>query len=326
MNKQELQEALGFLFEPNAIIGLELYLVIKKDEELVLRLADLGDGILPTEVKNGFLEYINGRTFQNEGAQVLPLSELNPERTTIHHYDLEGIPEGLEIISEELNANEIDIFNFENDSLVNVKAFLIKLSSVNNHVVLYKTHSHLNLLRQSRVFYFVKDNERFSKPQDGILRFSFTIDFMKINNEMMVYDINCLEKEFKFDNILINNAQVKVNLIAELNFVENIEELQALANEKSGARKVLSIKPNSPVLTLQFDQIKTFVQNHPYLRRRLRFNDNESKFRFHTQVSRVYFIDLLNDNFLTSDLTSIFYKTKAKDEMEAEQDEQENEG
>ncbi len=49
-------------------------------------------------------------------------------------------------------------------------------------------------------------------------------------------------------------------------------------------------------------------------------------FRFHTKVSRHYFIDLLNDNFLTSYLTSIFYKTNAKVEMEAEQDEQENEG
>ncbi len=325
MNKEELQAALAFLFEQNAVIGLELYLVLDTENGLELRLADLGDGNLPTEVKNGFLQYINGRTFENEEAQVLPLSELNSERTTIHHYDLDGLPEGLEIINSELNAEEIDTFNFNDDSLTSVKAFLIKLSSVDNQIVLYKKHSHLNLLQQNRVFYFVKDEERFAKPQEGILRFSFTIDFMKVNDEIMVYDINCLEREFRFDNILINNAQEKVNTIAELNFVENIDELLALAGERSGARKVLSIKPNSPVLGLQFDQIKTFVQNHPYLRRRLRFNDDESMFRFHTQVSRFYFIDLLNDNFLTSDLTSIFYKTNAKAEMEAEQDEQENE-
>ena len=324
MNKEELQQALGFLFEQNAVIGLELYLVLATNEGLQLRLADLGDGNLPTEVKNGFLQYINGRTFENENAQVLPLSELNSERTTIHHYNLEGLPEGLEIINSDLNVEDIDNFNFENDSLTDVKAFLIKLSSVDNSIVLYKKHSRLNLLQQSRVFYFVKDQERFTKPQEGILRFSFTVDFMKVNSEIMVYDINCLEKEFCFDNILINNAQTKIGAIAELNFVENIEELQAFAQDKSGAKKVLGIKPNSPVLNLQFSQIKTFVQNHPYLRRRLRFNNDESMFRFHTQVSKQYFIDLLNDNFLTSDLTSIFYKTNAKAEMEAEQDDNDN--
>ena len=39
---------------------------------------------------------------------------------------------------------------------------------------------------------------------------------------------------------------------------------------------------------------------------------------------KIYFIDLLNDNYLTSDLTSIFYKTNAKDEMAAEPDDDEN--
>jgi len=244
-------------------------------------------------------------------------------RTTIHHYDLEGLPDGLEIINTPLVAEKIPLFNFETDDLDEVDAFLIKLSSVDHNVVLYKKHYHLNLLKQSKVFYFVKSDERFSKPEEGILRFSFTIDFMKVGDKIIVYDIKCLEREFRFDNILINNAKDKVVEISALNFVENIVELEVYASDKSGARKVLSIKPNSPVLALQFDQIKTFVKNHPYLKKRLKFNDDESKFRFHTQVSKIYFIDLLNDNYLTSDLTSIFYKTNAKDEMAAEADEEE---
>jgi len=323
MNKQELQTAISFLFEPNAVLGLELYLVIDTDNGTVIRRADLGNGTLPTEVRNGFLEYINGRTNLNQDALVKPLSELDPLRTTIHHYDLEGLPDGLEIINTPLVAEKIPLFNFETDDLDEVDAFLIKLSSVDHNVVLYKKHYHLNLLKQSKVFYFVKSDERFSKPEEGILRFSFTIDFMKVGDKIIVYDIKCLEREFRFDNILINNAKDKVVEISALNFVENIVELEVYASDKSGARKVLSIKPNSPVLALQFDQIKTFVKNHPYLKKRLKFNDDESKFRFHTQVSKIYFIDLLNDNYLTSDLTSIFYKTNAKDEMAAEADEEE---
>lgn len=324
MNKQELQTAISFLFEPNAVLGLELYLVLDTDEGTVIRRADLGNGALPTEVRNGFLEYLNGRTNLNQDALVKPLSELDPLRTTIHHYDMVGLPDGLEIINTPLVAEEIPLFNFEADNLDEVDAFLIKLSSVDHQVVLYKKHSHLNLLKQAKVFYFVKDEERFAKPEEGVLRFSFTIDFLKVGNDIVVYDINCLEKNFKFDNILINNAEDKVDEIAALNFVENIEELKTFAGDKSGARKVLGIKPNSPVLVLQFDQIKTFVKNHPYLKKRLRFNDDESRFRFHTQISKTYFIDLLNDNYLTSDLTSIFYKTNAKDEMAAEADDDAN--
>jgi hypothetical protein len=324
MNKQELQEATSFLFAPDEVLGMELYLVLKTDEDTIIRRADLGDGALPTEVQEGFLKYLEGRTNLNQEALVKPLSELDPIRTTIHHYDLSGLPEGLEVINSPLVAENIPFFNFENDQLGNVDAFLIKLSSIENNVVLYKKHSHLNLLKQSKVFYFVKDDERFTKPQEGILRFSFTIGFLKVGAEIFVFDTKCLEREFKFDKILINNAKDKVQEISALNFVENIQELEDYAGDKKGARKILSVKPDSPVLDLEFNQIKTFVKNHPYLKKRLKFNDNESMFRFHTKISKVYFIDLLNDNYLTSDLTSIFYKTNAKDEMEAEQSDDEN--
>lgn len=318
MNRQELQDSIAFLFETEAIIGLELYLVLNTDNGIQIKKADLGDGDLPNEVKNGFISYIKERTIQDDNSQVLPLSELNPDRRTIHHYDFPDLPDGLDIINTELNPEEIETFNFNDDSLDNIDAFLIKLSSVDRKVVLYKKHYHLNLLKQSKVFYFVKDDERFAKPEEGILRFSFVIDFMKVDNKIIVYDIKCLEKEFAFDDILINNAQQRVIAVAQLNFVDNIEELTAFSKDRLGARKVLSIKINSPVLQLQFDQIKTFVLNHPYLKRRLKFNNEESRFHFHTQVSRIYFIDLLNDNFLTSDLTSIFYKTNLKDEMASE--------
>lgn len=324
MTKHELQEAISFLFEPNEVIGLELYLVLDTVDGIEIRRAELGNGVLPTEVRNGFLEYLNGRTNLNENALIKPLSELDPLRTTIHHYDLEGLPEGLEIINTPLVAEQIKLFNFETDHLDEVDAFLIKLSSVEHQVILYKKHYHLNLLKQAKVFYFVKDDEKFAKPKEGILRFSFTVDFMKVGDEIIVYDIKCLEREFKFDNILINNAKDKMVEITALNFVENIAELKEYATDKIGARKVLSIKPNSPVLALEFNTIKTFVKNHPYLKRRLKFNDDESMFRFHTQVSKIYFIDLLNDNYLTSDLTSIFYKTNAKDEMASELGEDEN--
>ncbi len=324
MNKQELQDAISFLFEQNAVLGLELYLVLKTNGNTLIRRADLGDGALPTEIRNGFIDYLNDRTNLDQNALVKPLSELDPLRTTIHYYDLEGLPDGLEIIGEPLIAEDIPFFNFEADRLDDVDAFLIKLSSVEKQIILYKKHSHLNLLKQAKVFYFVKDEERFAKPSEGILRFSFSIDFMKVENEIIVYNINCLERQFEFDNILINNAVHKLEAISALNFVENMVELEEFAQEKSGARKILSIKPDSPVLELEFDLIKNFVKNNPYLKKRLKFNDDESKFLFHSKISRIYFINLLNDNYLTSHLTSIFYKTNEKDKMEEENAEEEN--
>jgi hypothetical protein len=321
MNKDNLNNEIGFLFEADAFLNLEMYLLVKTEESSELRRADLGDGGLSDEIKNGFLNYLKIKTIENEETLVKPLSDLDDSRKTIHHYDFDELPAGLEIINTPLVSEEIPFFNFEDDKLENIEAFLIKISTTEKHVILYKKHSHLNLLQQKSVFYFVKDNERFAKPKEGILKFSFSIDFLKVNGNIFVYDINCLEREFRFYNIVINTAKTKVNVIAGLNIIENIEELHDLVTKKSGAKKVLRLKPDSPVLSIEFDRIRTFVKNHPFLKRRLKFNEDESKFRFHSKISRIYLLDLLNDNYLNSDLTSIFYQTESKNEMSMEEGE-----
>lgn len=316
MNKEELKSALSFLYRQGEAIGMELYLILKTATGLELRLADFGDGQLPIDIKTGFLKYIKGRTIDNDEAEVKPLSDFDTSNTTIHNYDLEGLPIGLEIINSNLSDDQnIDTFNFNQDSLKDVKAFLVKLSSTSESIVLYKNHSHLNLLHQKNGMFFGKHNDKFEKLQDDILRFSFTIDFLKIGNEIFVYDTNCLQREFNFDSILINNAQTRITELGQLNFVDNIGELTTFANNKKGAKKVLNLNRQSPVLSMQFSEIKTFIEGNEFLRRRFRFNSEGTMLHLDTAKSKEYFINLMNDNYLTSELTSIHYNSPVKRNM-----------
>src|SRR5690606_34407585 len=187
------------------------------------------------------------------------IAVLDSGNITNQFYDLEGGPDRLDVIHTPLSTALVPVFNFNADALSKVNAFLIKLSSVDSNVVLYKNHSHLNLLKQKNGVFFVKDNERFVKPQEGILRFSFTIDFLKIGDALFVYDSKCLQREFKFNDILIHNAQNRVQELDELDFVDNIEELEEFVSEKSGATKMLKLKRDSPVMQMQFNDVKSFV-------------------------------------------------------------------
>lgn len=323
MNKPSLEASLAFLFEEQAI-GMELFFVLKKDGNHVIRRADLGDNALPEEIKRGFISYISDTTFK-EHQNVHPLSSLVDSKDAIHHYDLNEIPANLNIMYEDLDSDDIPMFNFNNDNLRNIEAFLIKLSSVDSKVILYKKLPPINVLTQSKILYVVADKERFTKPDKGIIKFSFDIDFMLINDQIMVYDLRCLEKFFSFDNIITNHARTIVNQIRALDLIENIEELETFASERSGARYILRLRPDSPVLGLNFSHIKMFVENHRGLRKRIKFNDSGTRFLLHTKVSREYIINLLNDNYLTSDLTSVYYETKSKDQMNIDDDESEPE-
>ena len=317
MDKNQLEETLSFLFEDDLEIGFEMYLVLDSQNEEIIRQADLGDGELSREIKNGFLTYLRGRTFENPEAEVLPMSVLNEAKTTIHHYDLGQVPDGLEVMDIELDSDSIVNFNFDDNSLTEVKAFLIKFTSVNENVVLYKQHYNLNLLKQSNGIFIFRDDERFAKPgnDQGILRFSFTLDFLKVDDDLFIYDLKCLEREFNFNDILVNNATNQIKEIGDLGFVENIDFLQDLTSDKSGARKVLKLRRDSPVLQMDFRDIKNFVQGNDYLKRRLKFNEEGSQFHLHTQASRIYFIKLLNDDYLTSHLTNTQYDSENKSEV-----------
>lgn len=321
MTLQQLQTALGFLTQEEEL-GFELYAVMRNDGSL--KRIDLGDGELLNEIKQGFIDYVVGRTLQNEEATVMEISALEENLSAIHHYNLEDRPEGLEVIAEEITPEETDNFSFDDDSLENIEAFLVKISSADNHIVLYKNHSHLNLLKQKNGVFllrsFTGDEERFVKPTTNILRFSFTIDFLLVQGQLFVYDLKCLQREFNFDKIIVNSACDRVNEIMELGFIENIEELAGYAGDKRGAKKILKLNMNSPVLQMEFGAIRTFVENHAYLRRRLQFSEAGNQFRLHSKVSRDYIIQLLNDDFLTSGLTQQDYQSNKKDVLEDEEE------
>jgi hypothetical protein len=70
---------------------------------------------------------------------------------------------------------------------------------------------------------------------------------------------------------------------------------------------------------MPFNDIKNFVKNDRFLNRRFHFNEDESQFHFHTKASREYFIKLLNDDYLTSELTKTRYDSENKYEMVEEE-------
>lgn len=329
MNKQKLQEELTFLVNEENELGFEMYLLLEDEEDgQQIKIVDIGDHGLTTEIKDGFKDYIEGRTFDNENIAVLPLSQLDDSPSTIHHYDMGDLPEGLDILNEHLDQENTENFDFNNDDLKGVKAFLLKFSSVDSNVVLYKQHSHLNLLKQKNGVFMFGSNNRFVKPGDdqSILRFSFTMNFLKVGDEVFVYDLKCLEREFKFTDVIVHNANERLDDIEGLRFVDNIKELRDFVKDKSGAKKVLNLRKDSPVLEMSFDEIKGFVKSDKYLKRRFKFNEGETQFHLHTKASREYFIKLMNDDYLESRLTHIQYdsdkKNEVREDMEKEEDDQ----
>jgi hypothetical protein len=105
-----------------------------------------------------------------------------------------------------------------------------------------------------------------------------------------------------------------------MSIVQNIEELESLIDNITFARKLIKVARSSPVILNNIPniQIIDFTKIHPALKGKIRYNEDESMIKLHTKKSKDLFVKLLNDDFLTSELTRLFYDSLAKDGIEEE--------
>jgi hypothetical protein len=71
-------------------------------------------------------------------------------------------------------------------------------------------------------------------------------------------------------------------------------------------------------MDIPFPLILSFIEGHPNLRRRIRFNEGNTRIKLDTKVSKELFIKLLNDDFLISQLTELYYDSLNKKPMVGE--------
>ena len=91
--------------------------------------------------------------------------------------------------------------------------------------------------------------------------------------------------------------------------------LSERVSDVSFVRKLSKIASNSPVFTLPATSIIQFVRTHSVLSEYFRFNSGEDKIMLDTKKSQDWFLKLMNDDFLHSQLTDFHYQTPAKDKL-----------
>ena len=149
------------------------------------------------------------------------------------------------------------------------------------------------------------------------MRISPKFQILSIDETMIVLDLKLLERNFGFADVIKREARIGLNAIEELHLVSNIEVLNELIDNIAFARKLTKIARNSPVLLKRIpnENIILFTKNHPALKNKIRYNGDESQINLDTNISKNLFIKLLNDDYLTSQLTSLEYDSLAKDNI-----------
>lgn len=312
MNREQLLERLAYFLNEENGIGAAVYFVLENGGESTIRFADIEDHA-KNELKMRFLEYMQEKFINNENLHYMAISEADERKNVVYRYDIEERPESLNILNEILENSDREHFDFTEDSLAHLQGYLITIGNEGNQIALYKKHHPVNLLRQDRFLLIPRDHRLVKIDQDAIA-FDKSFDFMLIDNNLIVLKLTTLERFFGFEEVIRNQAQNTIQIVQANQLLEDIQQLNDLAEDKANARRLMKIR-NSPVLNVPVGNVINFIRNHPELTGRIQFNENETSIRLTTGVSKKLFLKLLNDDYLFSQLTELQYDTYAKDRL-----------
>lgn len=302
----------------NNPFSISLFFLLKTEEGLQIKKADIENGTTTNELSNLFgnrLRLISN----NDELRIANLSSSDESPNSVYEYDYAEFPEDMLIIKnfDIHSATEIEKFSFSNDSLNALMGYIIYIGDMENGIVCFKKHYPFSLIKRE-AFLLFKHDERFKKlDTDDILRFNGDIHLFKIDNKIFVLDIKVVESHLGFEELIRNRAQKAIDDISSIEIVEDINILREATEDISFSRKLAKIAGQSLIISQSIpnEKVIEFSKKHPGLKNAFRYSGDGKKISLDTKSSQKAFLKLLNDDFLISELTNQSYDSLAKDRI-----------
>lgn len=318
MQTKEVKDNVNQILEQKN--GIEIYFVLKKENNRVIKAVNIADesdkeDTTSAEMLNGFSKVVKD-TFDSydEESNVLQLSSADERKNGLYYYDLDELPEEMKLMKEVMNQEgEVDRFNFDQDSLEEVIAFITIIGNADRKIVLYKQQYAIGLLKRDKYMLTpVPHKNRLKKVEQDILRVDFNFQFCLMDNVFYVSDIDKMEKICSFHTLIINEAKKSIERILQVDILDNVEVLEDDLDNVTFARKLTRIYKDSKVLGIVPNKtIVEFASKHSYFKKNP-LKTKGDKFVLDTKKSKEAFIKLMNDDFLKSELTDYEYEALAK--------------
>ena len=315
MQVDSLKQSLREILE-NESTTLELYLISPDKEIKFSSISDEASSNLLELFKNN----INNKLLDDENENRLKsIDDANDEDAkTYYYFDSDNIYEKIEHFTN-FDGTDIENFSFAEMNFGDIDTFLIKIGTDEKHIVLYKKNYPINLLKRGKTIFLTKSNENIDELKDDILKINGNFQFLVLGEHILVLDLNMLETQLGYEDVIIKNAEEALATIGAIDFLDDISKIQEMATSKRIAKKINLVK-NSPVIDIiRRDQSKviTFINGHPELKKSLSFN-SDGKLELKSKVSVEKFLKLLHDDYLKSELTELLYDSLNKDTLKTE--------
>ena len=295
----------------------EFFFLLDSNEGMNVKSVDINDED-HAELEKMFISSVSETVLLNDDLSLVSLSSADDRKDAVYEYDLNDVPQELSYLKYVIENEGFENFDLSSDDLSNLEGILILLGNQDVQLALYKYQYPVTLLKKDNGFNLMKPKggNRFKKLDADILKINSKFEFIKIDGKYYILDIKTLERFFGFHEAVKNVAVKGVENIKAANLVMDCAVLDARLDDISFARKLVKSASNSPVLgKIPNTQVIGFTKNHPALRGKFKYSDDGNQINLKTKKSQNLFLKLLNDDFLQSELTRLYYDSIAKDSV-----------
>lgn len=319
MTIEVLRERISSFFGlPN--LTAEVYLLMKDGGLGGIKRADIDDD-LNAEIVENYRREVVGKIVEDEGVSLLNLSAADDRRNAIFKYDFDdddaGRVEEIAVLEEIPDLEGIPYFE-DGDDLSSLKAFLVLIADHERSMVLYSPHYPVGLVKRGHFLSAILGDDRiFRKLSSDVIRIGGAADIISLDGDTYVLNMKTLERSMGFHELIKGEARKSIEEIRASDILVSTEMLEASVGDMALARKLAAISQGSPVLGhVPNDHIIGFAKANPALAGKFKFSEDGTKIDIKTKKAQRLFLKLLNDDYLTSELTHNFYETHAKDSID----------
>lgn len=253
--------------------------------------------------------------------QIVDFSTADERKDRYYKYDLEEIPEGLKPMQSVIGNADIEDFDMRTHQLTDLDHLIMVLSDGAEHKFsIYKQLSSVEKISKSEKSLLARldlVNPRIVEETKPMLRIGPSFQAIWVDGSYIVLNDKFLESNFKILDILNNEAKKKITVIEGKQYLLDTKKLKKYTDNTAFSRKLVKVLKDSLIVekNISRDKLIEFIEGDAELRGNLPTKEKGGvKYINITKKSEALaLLDLLNDEFVYSELTDQKYKAPDKD-------------
>ena len=314
MTLEQLQEKLKFLYDDDVRKDISIYATTPTTG---LRLFNIENQFLD-ELKVAFIEEIKAVTDNPSDNFTLENYSSSTKRLdAIYLYDIsDQLKPEMQSLKDVKESVDLDNFvvNPEN-SIDQVNGLYIVIKSDEHVISLYKHIFGVDKIYAQRNLFIVRSHDQFVEQTESMLRISSSFQMLCVDDEIIMTDIQKLERIMDLKEVLTNRAAEHIaTIVNQRQLVKDSVQLERVSKEPTMAKKLIHALTDGKVFSQNISNaaIIAFARSKGA---KLNMSFEGNQFDLKNKIEAKRFIKLIDDDYLTSELTREDYDANQKQEL-----------